>query len=195
MRWHLSTLGYLVTVFSVASAMAAEPAGTAKKKYVPSVAEVRAAVLDHFQKLPDFQRGDLITRDQVEPLLAKLQKMGLPLPDANKILKQVPAKNDFLPQQLATPNGRKFMRMISRYPDAYDRLDRLSRLPHGEQTIRDLVRGPGGDKMIQYMTTAKGGRELGKMLSNCPRAGNFNAATSRLYTVDRLLSRLEPAEK
>ena len=57
------------------------------------------------------------------------------LPDDKQILERVPAKDEFLAEQLRTRSGRKFMRQISRYDNAYDRLDRLSRLPHGEQTV------------------------------------------------------------
>ncbi len=50
--------------------------------------------------------------------------------------------------------------------------------------------GPDGYKMLQYTTTTSGGGELGKMLSNSPGAGDFNASTGRIYTVDGLLDRL-----
>jgi hypothetical protein len=83
------------------------------------------------------------------------------------------------------------MRRIAKYPEAFDRLDRLSRLPHGKQTIRDLIKGPGGDKMIQYLTTTPGGKETGKMLSEAPKGAKFNASTGRIYTVDLLLQHVK----
>jgi hypothetical protein len=175
-----------------AAAMAADKATPgAKAKPVPPMSEIKQAVLRHFQTMPDYQPGDLITRDNVEPLLRQLQRMGLPLPDGKKILGRVPTKDEFLASQLSSPEGRRFMRRISGYKDAYDRLDRLSRLPHGEQTIRDLIRGPGGEKMIEYMTTTPGGKVLGDQLSNAPGGENFNAETGRIYTVDLLLRQLE----
>jgi len=151
----------------------------------------RQAVLRCFQIQPDYRAGDLITQDKVEPLLAHLKWMGLPLPNAKQILEKVPAKDEFLAEQLRTPNGRKFMREISGYTGGYDRLDRLSRLPYGKQTIRDLIRGPDGYKMIEYMTTAPGGKALGDQLSNAPQDGDFNAKTGRIYTAEMLLRRLE----
>lgn len=158
---------------------------------LPAFSEVRQAVLRHFERQADFRPTDLITRDQVEPLLAKLQGMGLPLTDAKQILEMVPAKGDFLVEQLGTPAGRSFMRRAAVYPNAYDRLDRLSRMPLGQQTVRDLIKGPGGEKMIEYMTKAPGGLELGKMLSNCPDGQHFNTPTGRIYTVEMLLARLQ----
>jgi hypothetical protein len=158
---------------------------------IPPATEVRQAVLRYFQGRPDYRPGDMITREATEPLLNRLREVGLPLSDAKQILADMPSTEGFLAKQLSTPNGRDFMRQISRYPDAYDRLDRLSRLPRGQKTVRELIRGPDGYKMIQYMTTAKGGRQLGKQLSNSPGAGDFNAPTGRIYTVEDLLRRLE----
>jgi hypothetical protein len=158
---------------------------------IPSLSELRQAVLRYFRAQRDYRPGDLITRDKVEPLLAQLRRTMLPLPDAKQILEKVTAKDDFLAEQFRTPDGRKFMRQISRYNDAYDRLDRLSRLPHGKQTIIDLIRGPDGYKMIEYMTTAPGGKVLGDQLSNAPKGKNFNDTTGRIYTAEMLLRRLE----
>ena len=142
-------------------------------KAIPSSSELKKAVLRYFQAQPDYHDGDLLTQDKVEPLLAQLRQMGLPLSDGKEILADVHAKDDFLAEQLRTPNGRKFMRRISGYPDGYDRLDRLARLPHGQQTIRDLIRGPDGYKMIEYMTTTPGGTALGSQLSNCAARKRF----------------------
>ncbi len=123
--------------------------------------------------------------------MLQLRRNMLPLPDYKQILERVPAKDEFLAEQLRTPGGRKFMRQISRYDDAYDRLDRLSRLPHGQQTVIDLIRGPDGYKMLEYMTTTPGGEALGEQLSNAPKGKNFNRTTGRIYTAETLLKRLE----
>jgi hypothetical protein len=190
MKRQLLLFSAAIVLFGIAVADAADKPA-ARTKPIPSLSEMRQVVLRYFKDQPDFVSGDLITRDQVEPLLRQLQKMGLPLPDARQILELTLSSDEFLPQQLRTPNGRSFMRKISGYKDGYDRLDRLSRLPIGQQTVRDLIRGPGGDKMIEYMTTASGGKELGKMLSNAPLGKNFNDPTGRLYTVEKLMVRLE----
>jgi hypothetical protein len=190
MRRQTILLSVAFVLFGVADAASADPQSTGTKP-IPSMSEIEQAVLRYFQAKPDYRKGDLITKEDVEPLLGKLQQKGLPLPDAKQILDKTPAKNEFLSQQLSTSAGRKFMRQISGYADAYDRLDRLSRMPHGQQTIRDLIRGPGGYKMIEYMTTAPGGRVLGNQLSNAPQGKNFNATTGRIYTAEKLLPRLE----
>ncbi len=148
-------------------------------------------MLRYFQAQRDWRPRDLITRDKVEPLLAQLRRTMLPLPDARRILKDALPKDDFLAQQFRTSAGRKFMRQVARYDDAYDRLDRLRRLPHGEQTIIDLIRGPDGYKMIEYMTTTPGGEALGQQLSNASKGKKFNETTGRIYTAKMLLERLE----
>jgi hypothetical protein len=174
------------------SALAAGPAkGSDKDVPIPKFSDVRKTVLQYFEKRPDFKPDDLITREDVEPLLKQLQKKGLPLDDADEILEKLPGEGEFLVDQLSTPNGRRFMRQLKKYPDGYDRLDRLSRMPHGQQTIRDLIRNPGGATLIEYMTTTKGGKEMGKQLSNTPTGKNFNAPTNRIYTVTMLLARLK----
>ena len=184
-RWMAEAL--LVLVLATPSVTAGPPKG----KTIPPFGDVKQAVSRYFQARPDFQPSDLITREDVEPLLAQLQAMGLPLADRPDILRRIPIKGEFLVEQLSTPKGRQFMRGIAQYPDGYDRLDRLSRLPRGEQTVRDLIKGPGGPLLIKYMTTAKGGSELGKMLSNDPQGANFNAPTGRIYTAAMLLDRLK----
>ncbi|MEN6557112.1 MAG: hypothetical protein ABFC54_02915 [Thermoguttaceae bacterium] len=146
---------------------------------------------DHFSSLPDYRANDLLNQDMVKPLLDRLRQRGfLKETDMNRILKKVPAKGEFLVDQLATPKGRAFMRRSSIYPGAYDRLDRLGRMIHGRQTVRDLIRGPDGDQMLKYMTQSPGGRNLGKMLSQDPGAGQFNAPTGRIYTEAMLTTEL-----
>lgn len=172
-------------------AFADSAAGPSKVQSIPPFSEVQKVVWQYFQKQGDFQADDLIVREQVEPLLAKLQQMGLPLADGKQILQRLPGKDDFLPQQLGTQDGKKFMRRIAPYPNAYDRLDRLSRLPHGQQTVRDLIKGPDGYKMIEYMTKTSGGVAMGQMLSKAPDGGDFNLPTERIYTVNALLKRLQ----
>ena len=164
---------------------------SSQAKPIPSVSEVRLTVSRYFAARDDFQPGDLITKKDVAPLLAQLRQQWLPAADASRILERTPAEGEFLVDQLSTANGRKFMRRIAKYPDAYDRLDRLSRMPYGRQTVRDLIRGPGGEKMIEYMTTTAGGEELGTQLSNTPDGKRFNAPTGRIYTVAILLDRLQ----
>ncbi|MEN6406431.1 MAG: hypothetical protein ABFC77_08165, partial [Thermoguttaceae bacterium] len=191
MRRHLILLsGVALVAMGVLSGF---PAGHVVAATTPTdwFDEVEKTVSRHFSSLTDYQANDLLHREMVKPLLDRLCEQGfLKRTDATRILDKVPTKDEFLVDQLATPNGRAFMRRVSVYPGAYDRLDRLSRMAHGRQTVRDLIRGPDGEKMIEYMTQSPGGRNLGKMLSRDPGAGQFNAPTGRIYTEAMLLAEL-----
>jgi hypothetical protein len=191
---HLTQLssGMIALFLGVLQAVAATPAAApAKGKPIPPLAEVQQTVSRYFEARPDYRPGDLITKADVEPLLAQLKKKGLPLADAGEILEKMPANGEFLVEQLSTPDGRKFMRRIAAYPDGYDRLDRLSRMPQGEQTVLAMIRFPHGDDVIKFMTTKKQGEQLGVILSQNPGGANFNSATGRIYTVPMLLARLQ----
>jgi hypothetical protein len=162
-----------------------------KTQSLPQFEKIEAAVWQYFQSQGDFQASMLITKEQVEPLLGELARMGFNLSDKKSILDKLPAANEFLVTELYTPAGRKFMEGIAKYPDAYDRLDRLSRMPQGKQTVHNFINRPGGNTMMQYMTTAPGGKKIGKLLSNGPEANDFNKPTGRIYTVPMLLAQLQ----
>ena len=168
----------------------------AETKPIPPMSEITAAVKQFFKDQKNYKPGDLITRDQIAPLLDRLQEMGLPLPDKKQILADLPNKKEFLVRQLSTPAGKKFMRQIARYPEAFDRVD-MADSPAARTAKRSSIwiRGPDGYKMIEYMTTAAGGKELGRMLSQAPDGHNFNKPTDRIYTADLLVERLETSRK
>lgn len=163
---------------------------------MPAFSTVKSAVQQHFTAIPDFEKGDLITRDQVEPLLAQLEPLGWKVADRPAILSQTLTPGDFVASELrGSKKGLAFMRAVSGLPAAYDRLDRLARLPRGKQTVHDMIHKTGGAELIKYLTTAKGGKELGKMLSHAPKGHDFNKPTGRIYTVTDLLDRLEASHK
>jgi hypothetical protein len=179
-------LGFQTILLNYCNLLAAEA-----QKPLPPFEDVVKAVRQSLAGQADYKDGDLLTQGMVEPLFEPLAKMGFVVPDRQDILSQVPADCDLLVSMLHSPDGMKFMRQSSGYPDAYDRLDHMLRLPLGEQTVRDLIRGPDGYKMIQYMTTAPGGKNLGLELSRDPGGAGFNEPTGRIYTAKMLLDRLQ----
>jgi hypothetical protein len=170
---------------------AADGQDTSAKATTNGFAKIENLVSDHFGAQKDFRRTDLITREDVEPLVKKLAAEGLTLKKPDDLYKRMLTRNDFLYVELYTPAGRKFMQRIASYKDGYDRLDRLSRLPRGKQTVHDLIRGPGGERMLEYMTTSAGGKALGRQLSQDPGGENFNSLTGRIYTVQNLFDYLK----
>ena len=149
----------------------------------PEFAAVASAIEAWFGAQPDYQPGDLITRSQIETVLAKLDAAGVKVPDAGSIAKLGLANDSFLVRELTTPAGRKFMRRLARSPGTFAHLDRLSTIPRGEKLIRDLIRDKGGDKLIEYLATTKGGQKMGHMMAAVPGGGDLNQPTSRIYTV------------
>jgi len=193
MKNQLGNVYGLIFIFGVITAICPveNVLAQVKTQSLPKFEKIEAAVWRYFQSQGNFQASMLITKEQVEPLLGGLASIGFNMPEPKSILDKLPAGNEFLVAELYSPAGRKFMEGIAKYPDAYDRLDRLSRLPHGRQTVHDLINGLGGNKMMEYITTAPGGKKVGQLLSNGPEATDFNKPTGRIYTVPMLLAQLE----
>jgi hypothetical protein len=165
----------------------------AQHSHVPDDVAIAKALETYFAAQPGYQKGDLITRSQIEKILAKLQAVGVKLNDASGIAKRGLADDSFLVRELATADGRRFMRKIGDDPGTYARLDRLSTIPRGQQTVRDMVRMKDGDKLVQYMATTKGGRNMGSMLAGARGGVDLNKPTGRIYTAEDLIAAIKAA--
>lgn len=182
----------LFSMVALTALLAQETAWCASRaKSLPSWSIVDKMIESHFEALPDYKPGDLIVRSEVEALLTKLARQGWRVANGRSILALVPKDDEFLAKRLRSKNGRKFMRQIADYPNAFDRLDRLGRMRRGKKIMEALVRGPDGYKLIEYMTKTGGGRELGKQLSRSPQGKDFNKPTGRIYTEKALRKRLK----
>ncbi len=169
-------------VVAVGRSEAAEP---------PSFDRVVQALTLHFRSLHDFQRSDLLTQSQVAAALEAVAQTGWNVPDAKQIVDLALPDNSFLVGELATPDGKQFMRNISKSPGAYSRLDRLSRLSQGQKVVSQLIGDAGGDTLITYLATTNGGHNLGAMLADTPNGTDLNLPTGRIYTADDLLAVLK----
>src|ERR1043165_9594611 len=92
----------------------------------------------YFASTPGYQPGDLITRTQIEKVLAKLKASGFQLKDGDEIAKLGLPDDSFLERELSTTEGRRFMRKIAQQPGTFSRLDRLSTIPRRQATVHDL---------------------------------------------------------
>jgi len=184
-----------IVSFQFGAATTASRALAADSPKLPPYTSVRKAVREYFAAQPGYQRRDIISQRNATAVFADLEKLGWKVADRREIFDRVPADDELLVRELRTSAGRKFMRQMDRYPDAYDRLDRLSKMPQGTSTLKRLVAGPDGYKLIEYLTTASGGKEMGKMLSNTPRGRGFNRSTDRIYTQRLLLAALKASYK
>jgi hypothetical protein len=176
----------LVLLFATSTAC-----GQGQGPKLPPFSAIEKELDVHFQAIKDHQPQDLISRDQAAAVLKRLEKVGWQVADQDEILQQVLGEGDPLVKRLRTTAGKKFMRQAARYPQAYDRLDRLERLPDGQRILKQLIDGPDGHKLIEYLTEAPGGKNMGKMLSSAPKGGKFNQQTGRIYTQEQLLARLK----
>src|SRR5436190_463499 len=95
----------------------------AQRTRVPDDIAITKAVESYFASQPGFQKGDLITRSQIEKVLTKLQAAGVKIPEADGIAKLGLADDSFIVRELSTADGRKFMRKIGNNPGAYSHLD------------------------------------------------------------------------
>ncbi len=164
---------------------AAEPAP------LPEFSAVQGLIMDHFESIKGYRENDLLSQGDVTPLFKKIEEIGWPVEDRDAILKQVLPDNAFIVRELRTRQGKKFMRQISKHPEAYDRLQRYGAMSRGRRNVRDLVHRPGGHTLIQYMTTTRGGRRMGRELSTTPTGKDFDKKTGQIYTVKQLLDRLQ----
>ncbi len=151
----------------------------------------RAVAVRQLAMTPGYKSGDLITAPNVEPIFDQFRRMGWVIKESRAIGHELLKDKDFIARKLHTKQGRKFMRRIAKYPNAYDRLYRLGGLSNGRATVSDLVAEPGGHEMIEYLTSEKGGTNLGKMLSKTPKGKGFNKPTGRIFTEQQLLKRLQ----
>jgi hypothetical protein len=192
LRWLLA----LVIIVSAGLSFAGgRPAKTAKEKTSDTALPKFEAVTRQVQQVlgfdKEYQAGDLLTASKVERVFLKLEQIHWKVADRREIVRLVLSDSDWLSRQLATRDGKQFMRQIGSLPGGFDRVDRLRRMPYGEGQISDFIENPEGSKMIEYMTTTAEGKNLGDQLSEGVNGRDFNKATGRIYTELDLLKRLK----
>jgi len=193
MLWKTRRRGILLGLTIVLGSLQAAAGAPATKSGLPSLPKfnkVEEAVRGHLRKQSGYRSGDILSREQVQPVFRELERIGWRVAGQTAILQAVLPDSHPLVRLLRTPSGKKFARQIATVPEGYDRLYRLSRLPDGLQKIGVLIKGPDGYLMIKYMTTTPGGMELGRMLSQTPGGKGFNKPTGHIYTEDMLVDRL-----
>ena len=119
-----------------------------------------AKVVDtYFASQPGYQKGDLITRSQIEKVVAKLaDAMAGRFPIRAQIVETWVGRR-FVSGARAVDARRAEVHAEDRAASgALFTLDRLSTIPRGQTLVRDLIRQKDGDKMIEYLATTKGGK-------------------------------------
>ncbi len=207
-RWVWRVVAYPAAVASVWLAItwslranAEEPrAATPKRPSVtrassrPSPAVVRRVVADYFSKKDGYERGDLITRRDVQAILKRLRQRGIVPRDAKEILGAALPESHFLVELSKSTQGRRFLRKTKNEELIYDRLDRIAGVPNGQRMLRDLVKLPDAHRYAPIRPA----RGTPSMLELLPKRGssrtrtipNYAKPTGRIYTEADLVKRL-----
>lgn len=156
----------------------------------PNLATVEKVVTKYFAHKPNYQPGDLISRADAEAIFARLLELGYEPADRERLYDPFLPHNSFLVSELSTPDGMRFMRKVSKYPNVYDRLERLSWIPAGRELIRELIQSPEGPEVVRSLTTAEGAKAVEKILAGDDRAANFGLPTGHIHTAEQLLEEL-----
>ena len=185
----LSSLWFFLFTVAVSSAIPAN--GQAAD--LPGFDKVEALVQRHFATLPAYEPGDMISRSQVQPIFAAIERLGWKVADEAAILNSVLEDSNYLVQEFGTPKGQQFMRKVAATPLALDRLDQIARLPGGKLMVKDFLRFPNSELTF----TQKSGFDVSQLARLQPpdsRSGitqeDLDKPTGRIYTVDALISRL-----
>ncbi len=171
-----------------------KPPSVARSSSRPSLAVVRRVVADYFSKKTDYERGDLITRRDVQTILKQLRKRGIVPKNAKEILEAALPESHFLVELSRSTRGRRFLRKTKNEELIYDRLDRIAGVPNGQRMLRDLVKLPDAHRYAP-MRPARG---TPSMLELLPKRGssrtrtipNYAKPTGRIYTEADLVKRL-----
>jgi hypothetical protein len=170
-------------------AAAASAAG--EKPAMPDWKAVASTAKTHFQTLPNYRAGDIVSQGQVKPLLVKLAKAGWKVSDEKALLAQICPDDDFVVRQLRTKSGQKFMRSTGGSAEQYDYLRRLAETKGGDRTVADILKLPNGSEVLSSLVESKAGKDISRRLAEGPRTQGYNTPTGMLYTETQILTRIE----
>ena len=180
-----------VVIFAILVLLLGGPVRAAKHpKQMLSMDKVKEHTLRFLRGLEDYEPGDMLARGQIEPLFRILYQMGWNVSDKKSILKSLPADRDFLFQKFQSPEGKKFMRQISKVPTNFERLDRLIWNKGGHQRVLAIMKLPDGPQLTEAIESIKSPKEIGHRLSTAKGAANSYRRSSKIYNATQLLERL-----
>ena len=198
MRYHTATLGLSAfcggLVFGWAALFCGPSVQGSDSSQLPSLSIVTSTVRKHFVELKNRRPGDLISRSDVEPILAELEQQGWVVSDEAQILSAMLDSGHFLVRTLHSRDGKQFMRQVLGYKLIYDRLDRISAESGGQRLIRDMIKLPDGAKYAK-LTPPRGVPAMTDFLpknrsGKSRRVPDYRKPTGRIYTQVQLLERL-----
>ncbi len=165
--------------------------GSAAETNLPTWPTVRDTVTKYFAAKPGHRPFDLISQNDVEPVFDELRRIGLPPRDVEAAADGFLPSNSILVVTLSSEPGRAFMRKVSKFPEAYDRLERLTWLEGGQNILRELIANPNGPKQVERWTTTAGAKEMAAKVAKDPRGMNFSLPTGHMHTAEQLIEELK----
>lgn len=190
-----STRVALVLFMSIAAVLTTAARGVAAETKL-SVDQVKQLVAQHFQSLPGYRPGDIISQSEVEAVLKQLAAYGFQPEDSQEIIADTLPDSSSLVTLLRSPRGRKYMSKVNGYTLIYDRLDRVTRVSSGVTTLDMLIRLPNGEKFSHLKSQLPKG--VPDILDLMPKKGNglvrsikdYEKPTGRIYSEADLVKRL-----
>lgn len=184
----------MLSMLFLLACLAALPApASAGERKPPTFDAVTRIVERQFASKPRFERSDLISRSDVEPIIDTLIDLGWRPGDVEELYDAFLPDNNSLVVALRSEAGTKFMRQVGKLPGMYDRLERLLWLSNGAQLLKQLTTDPKGAEIAQRWTTAEGIADMQARIANDPRGANFAMPTGHIHTVDEFLASLKKA--
>ncbi|HZZ71059.1 MAG TPA: hypothetical protein VFE24_02335 [Pirellulales bacterium] len=164
----------------------AKPVGAAEQKV-----DLAAVVKRTLSQNVDYRPGDLISQNEIEPIVDELLNLGVRPADNEELYDAILTANDHLVVLFQAPGSRAFIREAAKTPGAYDALERLGWTAAGREMLDQLIANPDGQKMFQTLMTPAGSAKFQELVKNDPRGRNFGLPTGRVHTADDFIQRLQ----
>lgn len=164
-----------------------EDAARSRESTYPNWEQVQVEVQAHFAEIKDYRSGDIISQQEVQPIFARLQRIGWKVSDEAEILGLVLPEDHFLIVQMRDKWGKPRMRRIATKKLIFDRLDRISQADGGQQLIRDMAKLPDAEKAVDRMPDLL----PKKSDSRTRKIKSYDKPTGQIYTERDLLTRLQ----
>lgn len=162
-------------------------------KPTPGVRASRSpvAVTRLLAEKPNYKSGDLLTWEQVKPILDRLRRSRVPVPPEKDLRPRFLSQNDALVKMLGTEKGQSFFKELSKKPSSIDLVDRYRSLPRGDQFLKEMIENTkGGSEFFtnpMWLTQEDALLAEQNGLSNVPNGSKFGEPTGRIYTESQLL--------
>jgi hypothetical protein len=166
--------------------------GTQAAAADPSNQITERVVARHLAHNARYVPGDLLSREDVEPILDELADLGF-RPFANDdAFDMVLPESSLLVILMRMPEGERFMRRLAHHEHVYDRLERLTWSPQGRDLLRAYVASPHGVAEFEKLLALKKPSEITAVLG-AETAKNFELPTAHIHTALEFVQALRKA--